>query len=215
MIRVLVVDDHPIVRSGLSALVEADDGLELLAAVGTVGEALAANAEPALAVVDLDLPDGDGIELGTKLKRRWPPLRVLILTMHADDQAILRSLGAGLDGYLLKDSDPREIVAAIHTAARGGLVLGAGASEAVVAAAVSAPRTDALAALDARDLEILELLVRGHQASRVAAILFLAPKTVHNRISGMVAKLGVANRQEAIALAKTAGLGNTQRPTRP
>ena len=215
MIRVLVVDDHPIVRSGLSALVEADDGLELLAAVGTVAEALAANAEPALAVVDLDLPDGDGIELGTKLKRRWPPLRVLILTMHADDQAILRSLGAGLDGYLLKDSDPREIVAAIHTAARGGLVLGAGASEAVVAAAVSAPRTDALAALDARDLEILELLVRGHQASRVAAILFLAPKTVHNRISGMVAKLGVANRQEAIALAKTAGLGNTQRPTRP
>jgi DNA-binding NarL/FixJ family response regulator len=138
-------------------------------------------------------------------------VRVLVLTMHADERAILRSLGAGLDGYLLKDSDPQEILAAIHSAARGGLVLGAGASEAVVAAAVSAPRTDALAALDARDLEILELLLRGHSTSRVAAALFLAPKTVHNRVSAMVTKLGVSSREEAIALARAAGLGTPGR----
>jgi DNA-binding NarL/FixJ family response regulator len=209
MTRVLLVDDHPIVLSGLSALVESDDGLELVAAARTAAEARDVTAEPDVAVIDLDLPDGDGIELGGALKRTWPELRVVVLTMHADDQAVIRSIGAGLDGYLLKDSDPEDPLAAIHTAARGALVLGRGASDAVVAAAASAPRTDALAALDARDLEILELLVQGLPTSQVAARLFLAPKTVRNRVSEMLSKLGVASRDEAIALGQAGGLGRT------
>jgi DNA-binding NarL/FixJ family response regulator len=209
MTRVLLVDDHPIVLSGLSALVESDDGLELVAAARTPAEARDVTAEPDVAVIDLDLPDGDGIELGGALKRTWPELRVVVLTMHADDQAVIRSIGAGLDGYLLKDSDPEDLLAAIHTAARGALVLGRGASDAVVAAAASAPRTDALAALDARDLEILELLVQGLPTSQVAARLFLAPKTVRNRVSEMLSKLGVASRDEAIALGQAGGLGRT------
>ena len=161
MTRVMLVDDHPIVLSGLSALVESDDGLELVAVARTAAEARDVTTEPDVAVVDLGLPDGDGIELGAALKRTWPALRVIVLTMHADDQAVIRSLGAGLDGYLLKDCDPEDVLAAIHTAARGSLVLGRGAADAVVAAAASAPRTDALAALDTRDLEILDLLVQG------------------------------------------------------
>ncbi len=209
MTKVMLVDDHPIVLSGLSALVESDEDLELVAAARTVAEAVAVNAEPDVAVVDLDLPDGDGIELGAVLKRTWPALRVVVLTMHADDQAVIRSLGAGLDGYLLKDSDPEDVLAAIHTAARGALVLGRGAAEAVVAAAASAPRTDALGALDARDLEILDLLVRGLPTSQVAARLFLAPKTVRNRISEMLTKLGVASRDEAVALGQAGGLGRS------
>jgi len=209
MTRVLLVDDHPIVLSGLSALVESDNGLELVAAARTAAEARDIAAEPDVAVIDLDLPDGDGIELGGTLKRTWPDLRVVVLTMHADDQAVIRSIGAGLDGYLLKDSDPEDLLAAIHTAARGALVLGRGASDAVVAAAASAPRTDALAALDARDLEILELLVQGLPTSQVAARLFLAPKTVRNRVSEMLSKLGVASRDEAIALGQAGGLGRT------
>jgi DNA-binding NarL/FixJ family response regulator len=209
MTRVMLVDDHPIVLSGLSALVESEDGLELVAAARTAAEARAVTTQPDVAVVDLELPDGDGIELGATLKRTWPGLRVVVLTMHADDQAIIRSLGAGMDGYLLKDSDPEDVLAAIHTAARGSLVLGRGASEAVVAAAASAPRTDALGALDARDLEILELLVQGMPTSQVAARLFLAPKTVRNRVSEMLAKLGVASRDEAIALGQAGGLGRS------
>ena len=209
MTRVLLVDDHPIVLSGLSALVESVVGLELVAAARTAAEARDVTAEPDVAVIDLDLPDGDGIELGGTLKRTWPDLRVVVLTMHADDQAVIRSIGAGLDGYLLKDSDPEDLLAAIHTAARGALVLGRGASDAVVAAAASAPRTDALAALDARDLEILELLVQGLPTSQVAARLFLAPKTVRNRVSEMLSKLGVASRDEAIALGQAGGLGRT------
>jgi len=209
MTKVMLVDDHPIVLSGLSALVGSEDGLELVAVARTAAEASAVTTEPDVAVVDLELPDGDGIELGATLKRIWPGVRVVVLTMHADDRAVIRSLGAGLDGYLLKDSDPEDILAAIHTAARGALVLGRGASEAVVAAAASAPRTDALAALDARDLEILDLLVRGLPTSQVAARLFLAPKTVRNRISEMLTKLGVASREEAIALGQAGGLGRS------
>jgi DNA-binding NarL/FixJ family response regulator len=209
MTRVMLVDDHPIVLSGLSALVESEDGLELVAAARTAAEAHAVTAEPDVAVIDLELPDGDGIQLGEALKHTWPGLRVVVLTMHADNDAVIRSLGAGLDGYLLKDSDPEDVLAAIHTAARGSLVLGRGASDAVVAAAASAPRTDALGVLDARDLEILELLVQGLPTSQVAARLFLAPKTVRNRVSEMLTKLGVASRDEAIALGQAGGLGRT------
>jgi DNA-binding NarL/FixJ family response regulator len=205
----MLVDDHPIVLSGLSALVESENGLELVAAARTAAEARAVTTEPDVAVVDLELPDGDGIELGATLKRTWPGLRVVVLTMHADDQAVIRSLGAGMDGYLLKDSDPEDVLAAIHTAARGALVLGRGASGAVVAAAAFAPRTDALGALDARDLEILELLVQGLPTSQVAARLFLAPKTVRNRVSEMLTKLGVTSRAEAIAMAQARGLGRS------
>ncbi len=206
MTRVMLVDDHPIVLSGLSALVASEDGLELVAAARTAAEARAVSTEPDVAVVDLQLPDGDGIELGADLKHTWPGLRVLVLTMHAESEAVIRSLRAGMDGYLLKDSDPEDVLAAIHTAARGALVLGRGASQAVVAAAASAPRTDVLAALDARDLEILELLVQGLPTSQVAARLFLAPKTVRNRVSDMLSKLGVASREDAIALGKAGGL---------
>ena len=116
MTRVMLVDDHPIVLSGLSALVESDDGLDLVAVARTAAEARDVTTQPDVAVVDLGLPDGDGIELGAALKRTWPALRVIVLTMTADDQAVLRSLGAGLDGYLLKDCDPEDVLAAIHTA---------------------------------------------------------------------------------------------------
>ena len=206
MIGVLLVDDHPIVLSGLAALVQSDDGLELLATARSVAEASAVSATPDVALVDLDLPDGDGISLGSGLKARWPAIRVVVLTMHADDQAVMRSLGAGLDGYLLKDSDPEDILAAIHTVAGGTMVLGRGAKAAVVAAAAIAPRTDGLARLDTRELEILELLAEGLTTSQVAARLFLAPKTIRNRVSDLVGKLGVASREDAIEFAKASGL---------
>ncbi|WP_375499154.1 response regulator [uncultured Jatrophihabitans sp.] len=207
MITVLLVDDHPIVLSGLAALVQSDDGLELQATARSVAEASAVTATPDVALVDLDLPDGDGISLGASLKARWPAARVVVLTMHADDKAVIRSLGAGLDGYLLKDADPEDILAAIHTVARGTMVLGRGTTAAVVAAAAVAPRTDGLARLDARELEILELLVQGLTTSQVAARLFLAPKTIRNRVSDLVGKLGVASREDAIEFAKASGIG--------
>lgn len=203
MIKVMVVDDHPIVLSGLTALIRSDRDLELVGAARTAAEARAVSTEPAVALLDLNLPDGDGISLGAELKRRWPQLRVVVFTMHADDQFVVRSLGSGLDGYLLKDSDPDDVLAAIHSAARGSLVIGRGAQTAVLAAAAAAPQPGALAVLDSRDLEILELLAQGMPTSQVAARLFLAPKTIRNRVSDMLGKLGVATREEAIALIRT------------
>lgn len=214
MTKVMVVDDHPIVLAGLSALVESDHGLQLVVAARTATEALTVSTEPDVALLDLHLPDGDGINLGATLKQRWPALRVLLFTMYADDQSVIRSLGSGLDGYLLKDSDPEDVLAAIHSAARGTLVIGRGAQAAVVAAAAAAPQPGALAVLDSRDLEILELLTQGMPTSQVAARLFLAPKTIRNRISDMLGKLGVATREEAIALARTSGLGRPDQRTR-
>jgi DNA-binding NarL/FixJ family response regulator len=213
VIRVMVVDDHPIVLGGLSALVKSDSTLELVAAVRSAAEALAVPAEPDIALLDLQLPDGDGISLGATLKQRWPHLRVVVFTMHADDQSVIRSLGSGLDGYLLKDSEPEDVLAAIHSAARGTLVLGRGAQAAVIAAAAAAPQPTALAALDSRDLEILELLVQGLPTAQVAARLFLAPKTIRNRVSDMLDKLGVSTRDEAIALGRASGLGKRQSRT--
>jgi DNA-binding NarL/FixJ family response regulator len=209
VIGVLVVDDHPVVLAGLAALIESDPGLALVGKARSAGEARAGDPEspPAVALLDLQLPDGDGIDLGVELKQRWPELRVLILTMNADETTVIRSLASGLDGYLLKDADPEEVLAALHSAAGGSLVVGRGVSAAVVAAAASAPRSDALAALDARDLEILELMVQGLPTSQVAARLYLAPKTIRNRISDMLGKLGVGSREEAIELARARGLG--------
>jgi len=209
VIGVLVVDDHPVVLAGLAALVASDPQLNVVGTARSATEArdLPADLAPKVAVLDLQLPDGDGISLGTELKQRWPGLRVLILTMHADEATVIQSLASGLDGYLLKDADPEDVLAAVHSAAGGAMVVGRSVSAFVVAAAASAPRTDALAVLDARDLEILELMVEGLPTSQVAARPYLAPKTIRNRVSEMLGKLGVASREDAIALGRAAGLG--------
>jgi DNA-binding NarL/FixJ family response regulator len=209
MIDVLLVDDHPVVLAGLTALIGSDPQLTVVGTARSATEAreLPSELEPKVAVLDLQLPDGDGISLGTELKARWPELRVLILTMHADEATVIQSLASGLDGYLLKDADPEDVLAAVHSAAGGAMVVGRSVSGFVVAAAASAPRTDALAVLDARDLEILELMVDGLPTSQVAARLYLAPKTIRNRVSEMLGKLGVATREDAITVGRAAGLG--------
>jgi DNA-binding NarL/FixJ family response regulator len=218
VIGVILVDDHPVVLTGLAALIGSDPQLSVVATARSAAEAreLPGELEPRLAVLDLQLPDGDGIALGLELKQRWPALRVLIMTMHADEATVIQSLASGLDGYLLKDADPEDVLAAVHSAAGGAMVVGRSVSGYVVAAAATAPRTDALAMLDARDLEILELMVDGLPTSQVAARLYLAPKTIRNRVSDMLGKLGVATREDAIALGRAAGLGvGRLRPGQP
>jgi DNA-binding NarL/FixJ family response regulator len=209
-LRVLVVDDHPVVRAGLTALVEADDSMVVVASAASVAEASAVEPEapPDVCVLDLHLPDGDGITLGASLKRRWPSTRVLVLTMSSDPAAVIRSLGAGLDGYLLKDADPVELRAAISAVAHGATVLGRNTSGPLLVAASALPEVSPLAALDSRDREILSLLVSGLGPSQIGQRLYLSPKTIRNRISTMLAKLGVSTREEAIALGVAGGLGS-------
>lgn len=208
MIRVVVVDDHPVVVAGLAALIDADPSMEVAAIASSAAEAhsLELRPEPDVCVVDLQLPDEDGISLGATLKRRWSTTRVLILTMSSNPAAVIRSLSAGLDGYLLKDSDPSELRAAIRSAAEGSVVLGRGASAPVVAAAASLPSSNPLAALDSRDREILTMLVRGLNAEQIGRQVFLSPKTIRNRITSIVSKLGVDTRAEAVAIGLAGGI---------
>lgn len=210
MTRVLVVDDHPVVLAGLTAMIDANDDLEVVGSATTVAGALALPVDlgPDLCVLDLQLPDGDGISLGIAAKQRWPGTRVLVLTMSAEPAAVMRSLSADLDGYVMKDADPGELLAAIRSAAAGAVVLGRGASRTIIAAAVALPAIEPLAALDARDREILDLLVRGKHTNEIARELFLAPKTIRNRISDILGKLGVPDRDEAIAMGRAGGLGH-------
>lgn len=208
MIRVVVVDDHPVVLAGLTALIDADPSMAVTAVASSAGEAhsLELDSEPDVCVVDLQLPDGDGIGVGAALKQRWTTTRVLILTMASDSASVIRSLSAGLDGYLLKDSDPAELRAAIRSAAEGSVVLGRGASAPIVAAASSLPSSNPLAALDSRDREILAMMVQRMNPEQIARELFVSPKTIRNRISNIVSKLGVATRAEAVAIGLAGGI---------
>lgn len=217
MTRVLVVDDHPIVRSGMAALLASEPAFDVVASAGTVAEALRLTEPshdaptPDLAIIDLRLPDGDGVDLAMALRRRWPELKVLVLTMHAEDDSVMRAVAAGLHGYVLKDADPEAILAAVHQVTAGALVIGRGADAGVRAAACSEPSTSsaALGALNTREREILELLASGLPTAQVASRLYLAPKTIRNRLSEILDKLGVDTREEAIQLARAAGLSRS------
>lgn len=208
MIRVVVVDDHPVVLAGLSALISADPAMEVVGAAGDVAAALDLpdDLNPDVCVLDLHLPDGDGVGLGLRLRERWPATKLIILTMTREPVTVLRALAEGVDSYLLKDAPPDELLGAIRATSAGSVVLSAGASASVRIAASSVPDTDALARLDARDREILVLLVQGLSTQQVAARLFLAPKTIRNRVSEMLGKLGVATREDAVAVGRAAGL---------
>lgn len=209
MISVVVIDDHPVVLAGLSAMIGGDPRMEVIGTSGDAEHALALPSEPQpdVCVVDLHLPDGDGIDLAIHLRQRWPNTRIAILTMSQDPAMVLRSLAEGVDSFLLKDAPPRELLDAILATANGSVVLSAGASESVRAAASSVPSTDPLDRLDARDREILSLFVAGLSTAQVASRLFLSAKTIRNRTSEMLAKLDVGTKADAVALAKAGGLG--------
>lgn len=209
MIRVVLVDDHPVVLAGLSALVGTDPAMEVVATAGTATEAhsLQVEPEPHVCVLDLHLPDGDGVTLGLGLRERWPGTKLLILTMAHEPATVLHSLAAGVDSFLVKDAPPEELLGAIRATASGSVALSSGASASVRVAASAVPSTGVLDRLDARDREILGLLAQGLSTQQVAGRVFLAPKTVRNRVSEMLAKLGVATREDAIAIALAGGLG--------
>lgn len=212
-ISVLVVDDHPVVLSGLVALLSSQGGFSVVAtasdAAGVRG--IEPDEEPGVCIIDLRLPDGDGVEVGREVKQRWPTTKVLILTMHEDPAAVVRALGAGLDGYLLKDAEPAELVSAVRAVAEGAIVLGRAASRPVIAAAAALPEANPIARLDVREVEILSLLVDGCSVAEIAERLHYAPKTIRNRVTQLTAKLGAEDRAEAIAIGLAAGLGQGPR----
>lgn len=210
-VSVLVVDDHPVVLTGLTALLVDETWVGRVDTATTVAAALdqARMHPPGLAIVDLRLPDGDGVDLVRSLVARAPGLRAVVLTMHADPEAALRALVSGAVGYLLKDTPPEEMRVALASAARGGLVVDPAVAMPVRRSLGGSGRT--LPTLTPRQEQMLDLLATGMPTTVIAERLSLSPKTVRNRLSEVFTALGVTTRAEAIVLARDAGLGRGTR----
>ncbi|SCL58427.1 two component transcriptional regulator, LuxR family [Micromonospora eburnea] len=203
----LVIDDHPVVCRGMTSLLQGEDWVGQVWEAGTVADArrIATLEGPHVAIVDLGLPDGDGIELTAQLTAAVPGCATIVMTMTNDPDTIQAALAAGAKGYLLKDASPELLVAAVRTVASGGRALGPGVDpESRGGRPTSRGRPVDL--LTERERHLLGLLARGHTNRDIAAQLSLSEKTVRNQVSIIIGKLGVTGRVQAALLARQSGL---------
>lgn len=196
MIRLLLVDDHEVVRAGLRALLRRTQDFEIAGEVGTMAEALTAAAElkPDVVLMDLRLPDGSGVDACREILSEVPGVRVLILTSYPDEQAVMSTIMAGASGYLLKDIRHDALVRAIRDAAAGKPILDSKIMERV------AKRMQKLGELSSQEQRVLALVVEGKTNKQIAVVLGLSDKTVKNYLSNAFQKLNVSRRSQAAAL---------------
>jgi two-component system response regulator DevR len=204
-VRVFLVDDHEVVRRGIADLLGAEPDLEVVGEAGTAREAVARvpALAPDVAVLDVRLPDGDGVTVCRELRSRMPSLACLMLTSFADDEALYDAILAGAAGYVLKQVRGTDLVDAIRTVAAGGSTLDPRAAAQVMERlrAGARPREDPLAALTGQERRILTLIGQGMTNRQIGAELFLAEKTIKNYVSSILAKLGMTRRVQAAVLA--------------
>jgi DNA-binding NarL/FixJ family response regulator len=201
---VVIADDHDIVRRGVRELIEQRAGLRVVGEADTIPGALQVvdDVEPDLVVLDVQFPDGSGVEACREIKDRHPDMAVLMLTAYADEQAYVSAVLAGAAGYLLKRIDADELVDAVTRAANGENVLDEEFSERLLDRASSGDRGDPLLSrLSPQELRVLELIAQGRTNRQIADEIFLAHKTVKNYVSNLLAKLEMNNRSEAAAYA--------------
>jgi two-component system response regulator DevR len=204
MIRLLLVDDHEIVRRGLRELLESHDDLSVVAQAGTIGETLDIDLEVLdVAVLDVRLPDGSGVDLCRSLRERRPDLACLMLTSFSDNEAVIASVLAGARGYVLKNVRGDDLVNAIRRVANGEMLLTADQIERARERLRRQIAEDTrLESLSGQEQRILELLSEGLSNREIAAEMFLAEKTVKNYVSNLLAKLGFQRRTEAALFAQ-------------
>jgi DNA-binding NarL/FixJ family response regulator len=204
MIRLLLVDDHEIVRRGLSELLGSQEDLQVVAQAGSLEEALLIDLEPVdVAVLDVRLPDGNGVDLCRSLRERRPDLACLMLTSFPDNEAISASVLAGARGYVLKNVRGDDLVNAIRRVANGEMLLTPDQIERSRERLRRQVAEDIrLESLSAQEQRILELLSEGLSNREIAAEMFLAEKTVKNYVSNLLAKLGFQRRTEAALFAQ-------------
>jgi DNA-binding NarL/FixJ family response regulator len=209
-IRVLIADDHPVFRGGLIALLSRRDQVEVVgeAQTGTQAVEAAAALSPDVIVMDIRMPELNGIEATREITRADPSVGVLVLTMFEDDDSVFAAMRAGARGYLLKGAGPAELVHAIHTIAGGASVFGPSIAHRILEYFATPRPAELFADLTAREREILDLIADGHGNASIAGRLHLSPKTVRNHVSNIFAKLQVADRAEAMLRARRAGLGH-------
>jgi two-component system response regulator DevR len=212
-LRLLVVDDHEVVRQGLVALLDRRAGFEVVAQAGTVAEAIAGASRyrPDVVVMDVRLPDGSGIEACREIRSAQPDTRVVMLTSYPDEEAVLSAIIAGASGYILKQVRGRDLVAAIESVGRGDSLLDPAVTEKVlqrVRTAASGGASDELADLTAQERKILLLVAEGKTNKEIAADVFLSDKTVKNYVSSILSKLNLQRRTQAAAFVARHRLSN-------
>ena len=195
MIRVLVVDDHPLFREGLRGLLETVDDMVALAAVGDGQTALevAEEQRPDVVLMDLNMPGMPGLEAIRRIVRSVPSCAVLVLTMVDDEDSVTAALQVGARGYLLKGAGQEEVLGAIRSVAAGGAVFGKGAAERILAGGRRRYSVD----LTERESEVLALIAKGSSNAEIAAELGTSVKTVQNHVSRLLTKLQVRDRTQA------------------
>jgi DNA-binding NarL/FixJ family response regulator len=204
MIRVLVVDDHPVVRSGLVGMLDVEDDLEVVGEAGDGDEALARVAllQPDVVLMDLRMPRLDGVGATSRIVAEHPRVRVLVLTTYNTDADIVRAVEAGATGYLLKDTPRALLVDAVRAASRGETVL----APAAAARLVSRLRAPAPEALTPREVQVLRSVARGLTNAEIGRALFIGEATVKTHLLRAFAKLGVDDRTRAVTVAMERGI---------
>jgi len=213
-LKVVIVDDHPLYRDGLQALLETHSGTVVLAAVGSGEEAIAAAEElqPDVVVMDLQLPDVHGIDATRRITATSPHIAVLVLTMFEDDDSLFAAMRAGAKGYLLKGASHDAIRRAIRAVAEGESIFSPGVANRLLDYFAGRPAgrsQEAFPQLTPSEAEVIELIAAGHPNDAIARRLLLSSKTVRNHVSNIFTKLQVTDRAEAIVRARRAGLGDS------
>ncbi len=218
-LRILLADDHPLFRDGLKALLASVADAEVVgeAATGEEVVALALELQPDVVVMDLHMPELNGIEATRRVVESSPHVGVLVLTMVEDDDAVFAAMRAGARGYLLKGSNQAEIVYAIRAVGSGEAVFGPAIAHRLIEYFSSSPSgpPQAFPQLTQREREVLDLIARGESNAAIAQRLVLSQKTVRNHVSNIFTKLRVADRAQAIVKAREAGMGSELGRTRP
>lgn len=205
MIRVILVDDHALVREGVSRLLEEEPDMRVVAAFaeGLAAVRFAAREEPDVAILDVNMPGANGIDVARRLRAVAPRTRLLMLSMHANAEYVQQALWAGANGYLLKESAGHEVAAAVRMVNAGQRYLGAGIS---LSALPAAGREDPLERLSAREMEVLKLVVEGNTSLQVATQLGLSPKSIDTYRSRLMTKLDLDGLPALVKFAIRRGL---------
>lgn len=213
-IRILIADDQQLMLEGLETILELEPGLEVvgLAKNGREAVALAEKLQPDVILMDVRMPELDGVEATRLIKERWPHLQVIILTTYDHDEYVFRALSHGAAGYLLKDLQARQLVEAIRRVQAGETFISPQVAAKVVAELArlrggkKEPRDEGLEELTEREAEVLRLVAQGYSNKEIASRLYLTEGTVKNYISSIYGKLGTSNRVQAVLYAHRRGL---------
>jgi DNA-binding NarL/FixJ family response regulator len=214
-VRVVLVDDHPTVRQGMRAVIDGHPEIEVVgeASDGVEAVGVCTSLEPHVVLMDLQMPELNGIESTKQVRAASPATAVLILTMYDDDVMVFEAIASGAAGYLLKGSDGADIIAAIQAAAAGQAVFGSALAKRLQTWFAKPQRSVVpFPELTAREHEILDAVATGLTNSEIGARLFLSPKTIANNVSRILDKLQVAHRAEAVVKARKGGLGRGTGP---